>query len=254
MGLSPCRQVASHRPIQARVVQTYAWVGTVAAVAAALGIGAVAAVWFKFCKKSSCCLAPAAPVPTPLPQKYVAATNQIRLGHPADATHGLPRLLGVCNDQTANYLQDPEEAIKRKFAVSGDGRDQENLARILAGTYLDSHRHTKTLDELLQHPYARMADLKRHHVLVLRLYTTESYPKFNNALRQEPPLRPHPFAATAFFMTEGIRLVQAVAAHMPDPNSEQIYYRGMKDLGITTEFRAEAALTLPSSPPLPMKL
>ena len=39
-------------------------------------------------------------------------------------------------------------------------------------------------------------------------------------------------------MTEGIKLLRAVAANMPDPNSEQIYYRGMKDLGIRSEFQA----------------
>ena len=189
-------------------------------------------------------VAPTPPPPPPgaqqhLPERYVAATNQIRLGQPADAAHGLPRLLGVSDAQVGHYLQDPEEAIKREVRINGDARDQDNLARILAGTYLDSNGETKTLDELLQHPYAQMAKLGRHHILALRLYTTESYPKINNPLRQVPPQRPHPFAATTYFISEGIKLLRAVAANMSDPNSEQVYWRGMKDLGITNEFRAK---------------
>ena len=173
-----------------------------------------------------------------LPERYVAAANQIRLGQPADAAHGLPRLLGVSDYQVGRYLQDPNEAIKREVRINGDARDQDNLARILAGTYLDSNGETKTLSELLQHPHAQMAKLGQHHVLALRLYTTESYSKINNPLRQVPPQRPHPFAATTYFISEGIKLLRAVAANMSD-QTEQIYWRGMKDLGITNEFRAQ---------------
>ena len=172
-----------------------------------------------------------------LPERYVAATNQIRLGQPVDAAHGLATLLGISDAQLGNFLQNPEQAISREFRVNGSTRDQENLTRILAGTYLDSNGDAKTLDELVQHPHAQAAKLQRHHVLALRLYTTESYPRINDPLRQTPPQRPHPFAATTYFISEGIKKQRAVAAMGPDANIEKTYWRGMKDLGIKNEFR-----------------
>ena len=63
-----------------------------------------------------------------------------------------------------------------------------------------------------RHPYAQMAKLGWHHVLVLHLYTAESYPKINNLLRQVPLQQPHLFAATTYFISEGIKLLRAVAA------------------------------------------
>ena len=88
----------------------------------------------------------------------------------------------------------------------------------------------------MAHPHAQMAKLGRHHILALRLYTTDSYSKINDPLRKDPPERPHPFAATTFFISEGIKMLRAVAAQMPDAYTERIYWRGMKDLGITAEF------------------
>ena len=88
----------------------------------------------------------------------------------------------------------------------------------------------------MAHPHAQMAKLSRHHILALRLYTTSSFCKINDPLRKDPPDRPHPFAATTFFISEGIKMLRAVAAQMPDAYTERIYWRGMKDLGITGEF------------------
>ena len=114
--------------------------------------------------------------------------------------------------------------------------DQDNLARILAGTFRDDAGETKSLEELMAHPHAQMAKLGRHHILALRLYTTNSFSKINDPLRQDPPLRPHPFAATTYFISDGIKKLRAVAANLPDAYTERIYWRGMKDLGITAEF------------------
>ena len=80
----------------------------------------------------------AAPPLQQLPEKYVAAQNQIRLGKPGAATHGLRVLMGVTDAQIGSFLQDHEAAIEREFAAGGSDKDKENLQRILAGTYLDS--------------------------------------------------------------------------------------------------------------------
>merc|ERR1711969_471432 len=174
-----------------------------------------------------------------LPDKYVAAQKQIRLGKAADAAHGLRRLLGVTDDQIGSYYQQHEAAIEQEFASKGDADDKDNLARILAGTFRDDAGETKSLEELLAHPSARMAKLGRHHILALRLYTTCSFSKINDPLRSDLVKRPHPFAATTFFISEGIKMLRAVEAQLPDAYTERIYWRGMKDLGITGEFMTQ---------------
>ena len=82
----------------------------------------------------------APPCQQQLPEKYVAAQNQIRLGKPGAATHGLRVLMGVTDAQIGSYLQDHEAAIEREFAAGGSDKDKENLQHILAGTYLDSNQ------------------------------------------------------------------------------------------------------------------
>ena len=48
--------------------------------------------------------------------------------------------------------------------------------------------------------------------------------------------RPHPFGATTFFIDQGIKMLRAVAASLPDAHTIRVYWRGMKDLGLTMEF------------------
>ena len=94
----------------------------------------------------------------------------------------------------------------------------------------------ESLDVLVAHPHARLAKLKRQHVLALRLYTTTSVCRVNDPLRRVPPQRPHPFAATTYFIDQGIKKLRAVAASLPNSHTAQTYWRGMKDMGLTMEF------------------
>ena len=111
--------------------------------------------------------------------------------------------------------------------TGGTPDDKENFRKIKSGTWGDG----KTLDALTQHAHAKTAKLQRHHVLALRLYTTSSYARINDPLRQEPPVRPHPFAATTYFISDAIKKLRAVAANLADAHTPVIYWRGMKDLG-----------------------
>eukprot|EP01047_Picozoa_sp_COSAG01_P014058 COSAG01_NODE_676_length_14324_cov_17.420105_19_plen_542_part_00 len=97
--------------------------------------------------------AAAAPLPQ-LPDKYVAATQQIRLGQSADATKGLKSLLGIADKQVAQFLLKPEQSIIDEFAANGLAQDKGNLQLVLAGMYVDSNGEKKTLEQLLQHPHA----------------------------------------------------------------------------------------------------
>lgn len=163
--------------------------------------------------------------------KYIAAENQIRLGKAQDATHGLQVLLGLSDTALGQILLDPVAAIRHEFEQQG-GIDQFNFEQIIGGTFGDG----KTLGELMTHEHSQLAKLKVHHVLALRLYTSSSYARVNDPLRTDPPTRPHPFAATAHFITEGIKMLRAVAASLPDAHETRIYWRGMRDIGLTMEF------------------
>ena len=76
-------------------------------------------------------------------------------------------------------------------------------------------------------------------MLALRVYTTQSYGRINNPLRQDPPERPHPFAATTYFISEAIKKLRAVAAGRPDAHQTLTFWRGMKDLGLSAQFVAQ---------------
>jgi hypothetical protein len=63
------------------------------------------------------------PAPAPavqvVPDKYIAADNQIRLGQPEDSTHGVEVLLGLTDAALGQFLLDPLGAIRQEFALHG---------------------------------------------------------------------------------------------------------------------------------------
>eukprot|EP01043_Picozoa_sp_COSAG02_P010664 COSAG02_NODE_380_length_23483_cov_8.034382_2_plen_777_part_00 len=189
--------------------------------------------------------AAAEPEPEPEPltamlDKYIAADKQMRLGKGSDAAHGIKVLLGVSDAIIGTYLQQHEAAIEQEFAAHGTAEDQANYRCVLAGTRLPGWACPGvSVDSLLAHSSAQTAKLGRHHIIALRLYTTSSYSRINDPLRADPPQRPHPFAATTYFISDGIRLLRAVAATCADAYVERILWRGLKDVGITGQFMTE---------------
>eukprot|EP01043_Picozoa_sp_COSAG02_P047863 COSAG02_NODE_4633_length_5144_cov_4.775421_3_plen_469_part_00 len=172
--------------------------------------------------------------------KYIAADKQIRLGKGSDAAHSIKVLLGVSDAIIGTYLQQHEAAIEQEFAAHGTAEDKANYRCVLAGTQIPGWACPGiSVDSLLAHASAQTAKLGRHHIIALRLYTTSSYSRINDPLRADPPQRPHPFAATTYFISDGIRLLRAVAANRPDAYIERILWRGLKDVGITGQFMTE---------------
>jgi hypothetical protein len=90
-----------------------------------------------------------------------------------------------------------------------------------------------SLNDLMKHPHAVTAKLKLQHVLGLRLYTTSSYYVVNDPLRSDPLQRPHPFAATTYFIDQAVKMMRTVSAVLPGAHQAQTYWRGMRDLGLT---------------------
>ena len=81
------------------------------------------------------------------------------------------------------------------------------------------------------------AGLDEHHVLALRLYTTSTYSSINNPMRQSPPVLPHPFAATLYYISDALSKLREVQGKDPALRNETlVFWRGMKNLQITDEF------------------
>jgi hypothetical protein len=153
-----------------------------------------------------------------------------------DACRGLNAHLGITNIMQAQYLQNETAAIEGEFraAAAANPEDWDNFRKVRDGRYIGHNQ--KTLDQLLQHQDARVAGLLRHHVLALRLYTTESHRCINPPMRLDPPTKPHPFAATTYFINEGIRRLQTVHAQKGNVLQERIFWRGVADQGLDENF------------------
>ena len=185
--------------------------------------------------------------------KFCAPT--IEMGQPAEAAHGLADLMGITDKEIGTFLQDPRRAIAREFERHGSAKDKFNFELVATGQACENCAG-KTLEALLQHPDAVTARLKEYHVLALRLYTTTSYSQVNNPLRGRE--RPHPFAATTHFISEGIKKLRAVAAERPDAHTEMTFWRGMRNLQVSMEFMAQggtefACLSTSASPEIARK-
>jgi hypothetical protein len=171
----------------------------------------------------------------------------IVLGKSTLATKGLSTLLGV-DPKTYVHVRNKMKVIKREFAKHGSAEDRENLACLLNGTYQtppDSKHLAADPCPMLPSVHAvhksasevQIAGLGIHHVLALRLYTTSTYRSINDPMRASPPQLPHPFAATLYYIAEAISMLREVQGK--DPllyNTEQIFWRGMKDLQVAEEF------------------
>jgi hypothetical protein len=184
--------------------------------------------------------APAPPAPPPPPaaaaanDRFIADGHFIRLGLAQDATLGLKRHLGIDDDTQARFLQQPMAAIEGEFANAPNAEDRDNFVAVRDGDFVGNNR--KALDALLAHPHARQSRLQRHHVMALRLYTTSSHSCINPPMREDPPTRPHPFAATTMFLADGIRLLRTVHANGDAPLQQRVFWRGVADLGLDQLF------------------
>jgi len=68
------------------------------------------------------------------------------------------------------------------------------------------------LADFLQHENAQLAQLNEAHVVSLRLYSTAAFRSLNDPLRNAARTTAHPFAATIFFLADGIKKLRAVEA------------------------------------------
>merc|ERR1711871_406903 len=99
------------------------------------------------------------------------------------------------------------------------------------GKVRDLSNGGKTLDDFLRDPRASM--LKRAHVLALRLYSSNSYPRVNDPLRQG--VQPHPFPATTFYVYDACKKMRSRNADYAEATSPRVFWRGLRDVRVSDE-------------------
>ena len=179
--------------------------------------------------------------------KFVAP--MISLGKNTLAAKGLDTLLGV-DPKTYMHVKDKVKVMLKEFAKSGTDEDNANIKHLMNGTYKNPPNadgspltpdevsgQSKTIDELMQCSDVQDAGLEWYHVLALRLYTTSSYRSINDPMRQTPPVLPHPFAATLFYISDALSKLREVQGKDPAVrNTTLVFWRGMRDLQVAEEF------------------
>jgi hypothetical protein len=169
-------------------------------------------------------------------------TPALILGKPVEIAYGLKELLGVNSQTVGGYLIDAMSAIRAECEAVGLEEDKQNLQHILAGTQNGGWEATKSIDELLAHSSSKLAHLEKHHVVALRMYTSSSFKTINDSLRKR--VKPHPLPATTYFISEALKLLNAVSANQPDANMSKHLWRGMKNLKLSFEFLMQGGTEL----------
>ena len=169
--------------------------------------------------------------------KYANDVSTLLLGDPSAAALGLLNELRVDMFELFGLLAKGVDAIIEEVANSGTDVDRECLDYILhhrAGsspTLFSNSAHPRDCDEnglradrtasdglgmqladFVNHPSSRMADLREVHVVAIRLYSTAAFRSLNNPLRDRTRTTAHPFAATIFFLADGIKKLRTVEA------------------------------------------
>ena len=94
------------------------------------------------------------------------------------------------------------------------------------------------LADFVSHEHSRMAGLEEAHVLALRVYTTAAYRSLNESLRAVDRVGQHPFPVTIFFISEGIKMLRAVAAEVDHDGAMEVsdLFRGLRNTQVTPDF------------------
>ena len=173
-----------------------------------------------------------------------------------------------CRDGEAGVLVDihilpslkdkrgPDECWKIADSFCKQGRDESSL--LMTKGELTKHvfnggvglsgqrsRQKMTLMDFANLTVCKLAGLELHHLLAIRLYTSDSYPFFNNPLRQE--IKPHPLMFSVYFLDQALRQLTTVEALLRPSEYNRVKYlwRGMKNMMLDAEdFFAEGGTEL----------
>jgi Ran GTPase-activating protein (RanGAP) involved in mRNA processing and transport/GTPase SAR1 family protein len=190
--------------------------------------------------------------------KFNGGSRTMRMGEPVAAASGIWATLGVPedSDRFIRIMRDGVGEITREFEEHGrddddwlpddslrsDKRRFDYVATQAAAVFVqanmarrDAGNEGMTLNDFHKQPDARKAKLSKAHVLALRLYTSNSYGRVNEALRQGA--KPHPFAATTYYIHNAITKLRATRAD--SATTVRTFWRGLDDMAVSDEFMAQ---------------
>jgi len=185
--------------------------------------------------------------------KYAAI--RLILGSPEHSD--LKECLGLDDPfEFSELLKNPLKAMRREWMAAGSENDQANFDYVCRGTVapdeypdhvkeslrtgvyhggaiadgeFDTGHQGMDLKDFTNHEISRLAGLQDHHVAAIRLYTSSSYPLFNQPMRNG--VKPHPIRVTMYCLSEGLLKLRKVGAKT-DPEgyaTTKYLWRGMKD-------------------------
>ena len=170
--------------------------------------------------------------------------NEFKIDTPSST--GLARLLGLTTRELCIRMGRGEAEIVKEFEEHGTADDKECLEYVLhkaAGSSdkefyngkrdLDPARHGWILDDFVNTPQARAAELERDEVLALRLYTTKAYDSINSMLRARGGSGVsgvYPFPATVGFIASGLKKLRENENERGTAQNPVDLFCGMRDL------------------------
>ena len=106
--------------------------------------------------------------------------------------------------------------------VAGEKEEEVSYGKVMRDEGHDNMR----LEDFLKLKDAVTAKLELPHVAALRLYTSQAYKRINDPLRNGE--KPHPFAATTYFLSEALKKLRVVNAQGAEAQQRREFWRGMK--------------------------
>ena len=203
-------------------------------------------------------------------EKFVGI--ELKMGNSADSD--LRDMLGLVDNVTfGTCMQDPLKAMESEWKTMGSKKDYANFEYVVkgkAGIPDSIPQHVKesfdkgkyhggnlnaedfdkghtgwTLDDFCSMTSSQHAGLQREHVVALRLYTSDSFPLFNEGMRKKK--RPHPIKTTMYVLDEALKKLRKVKAteNRTEYNKIKHLWRGMKDMTLDFEkFKKEGGTEL----------
>jgi len=189
------------------------------------------------------------------------ATIRLILGSPERSD--LKECVGLEDPfEFGELMKNPLKAMKQEWLANGSEDDLANFDYVVKGTVepdefpghvkeslrtgvyhggkiedgeFDTGHDGMDLKDFSNHESSRAAGLQDHHVAAIRLYTSSSYPLYNQPMREGKS--PHPIRVTMYCLAEGLKMLRKVGAKMdPEGYAKTKYlWRGMKDREIDLE-------------------
>jgi hypothetical protein len=188
-------------------------------------------------------------------QKYTV--YKLVTGRAANAAHGIADYMGIDGKQEATLLLRGVDAIREEFRSNGTeeqlaiveyildqpAKEEEESGNDGHNTVLRDKGHAGMhLRDFMAYGNAVTAKLEEAHVAALRIYTSKAFKCINDPLRSGQ--KPHPFAATTLFLSIGLKKLRSVNATATKIQKEVHFWRGMRNLELTEEFKTRGGTEL----------